>query len=726
MKKKLLLFLSCIIFSYAETSAQCSVNIGNDTYLCSGQSVNLGINLQYFKDSIVITYNAAQGQTQLIGENKVYMHSGAELHTFGGWQYTTGNWGADDGVGLMKNIGTDLWKITIEPQTYFGYHADSSLNGVFMVFRNFDGSKTGRNNSGNDIWMDTKTSPPTNTFSGVSAVWKKDAIVSINWSTGEHTPSISVNTPGLYYVTVTDTNSCQSKDTVLVSLPPAIHLGNDTAICSQSFTLNLNAGTGFNSYSWNGNAGNQYHTVSSAGIYSVSATTSNGCISTDVISISSGIAPSHVFLGNDTVICGFGSVLLDAGVVISPLGDSLVIQYDASQGQSQLVGAAKVYMHSGAELHNLGGWQYVTGNWGIDDNLGRMKNIGTDLWQITIHPQTYFGYPADSSLNGIFMTFRNEDGTLTGKDNAGNDIWMDTKTSPPTNSFTGVSAVWKGLGISSILWSDNSSNTTLTASNTNIYSVKVTDMYGCEAKDTIDINISGLPFVDIGTDQAFCSGSSVLLDAGAGFSTYNWSTGVHTHAISPSTTGTYSVTVTNAAGCTGFDVVTLTSENIPVANFSYSVTGLTVNFTNSSQNDSHFYWHFFGTSFIHDSINASPVYTYTSANTYNVMLIVSNSCGSDTATQTIMTVGVDEPIINNINYEVYPNPGKGLLNFRFSEELKNIYREIFVYDALGEKVFSGSTNLSEYIVNLTNFTRGIYFAEVITNGKKEYKKIIIN
>ncbi len=728
MKKKLLLLLFCIIFYHVKTDAQCSVNIGNDTYLCNGQSVSLGINLQYFKDSLVITYNATQGQTTLVGENKVYMHSGAELHTLGGWQYTKGNWGADDNMGLMKNIGTNLWRITIEPQSYFGYPADSTLNGVFMVFRNFDGTKIGKDNSGNDIWMDTKTNPPTNTFNGVSATWKKDAIFSILWSTGVHTPGISVNTPGTYSVIVTDTNNCVAKDTVHVYVSPTIHLGNDTTICSSSFPFNLHAGSGFNSYSWNGSAGNQNYSVNTAGTYRVSATTSNGCNSKDTISISSssGIPHSQIFLGDDTVICGLGTILLDAGVVVSPLGDSIVIQYNAAQGQTQLIGATKVYMHSGAELHNQGGWQFVTGNWGLDNNLGRMKNIGTDLWQITIKPQSYFGYPADSALNGIFMTFRNEDGTKTGKDNSGNDIWMNTKVSPPTNSFAGVSAVWKGLGISSILWSDNSFNTTLMVSNSGIYTLKVTDNYGCATKDTINISTSGLPFVDIGADRTFCSGNSVLLNAGSGFSSYYWSTGNTAQSISTNTAGTYTVTVTNATGCSGFDVVTLTSENPPVASFSYVANGLTINFTSSSQNDAHFYWHFFGTSFIHDSTDASPSYTYTLAATYNVILVVSNSCGSDTATQTVSIVGIDESGENNFNFDVYPNPGKGNFTFVFSVESIINSLEIIVYDVLGEKVFSERTNLSEYSLDLTNFTRGVYFAEVKINGKRGYKKIIIN
>ena len=39
---------------------------------------------------------------------------------------------------------------------------------------------------------------------------------------------------------------------------------------------------------------------------------------------------------------------------ITPFGDSLTIVYDATQGQTQLVGATKVYFHSGAQLVPFG------------------------------------------------------------------------------------------------------------------------------------------------------------------------------------------------------------------------------------------------------------------------------------------------------------------------------------------------------------------------------------
>ncbi len=731
--KKLLLFLiftSNFQLLIVESFAQCSVNIGSDTTLCNGQSVTAGINIQYFKDSLTITYDATQGQTGLIGASKVYIHAGAELHEFGGWQYTIGNWGQDDSIGLMKNIGTDLWQVTFEPQTYFGYSADSSLWGIFMVFRDSDGSQTGKDNNGNDIWMDAKTNPPASGFTGVTGVWIQDVISSIIWSTGETTSSITINSSGTFSVQVTDTNNCIANDSVTISILPQINLGNDTTICSSDFPVQLNADAGYTNYFWNGNSGSQNFSANNEGTHIVNATFGN-CQSSDTIQISSGIKNSDISLGNDTSICGFATIILNSGVVVSPFGDSLVITYDATQGQSGLVGAAKVYMHSGAELHFLGGWQYTTGNWGQDDSIGLMKNIGTDLWQITIKPQNYFGYPADSSLWGIFMVFRNFDGSQTGKDNNGNDIWMDTKTNPPTNGFSGVNAWWKGIGISNILWSDSSSNTTLLISNSGNYSVIITDMYGCFATDSISISTSGLPFVDIGNDVAFCTGNSLVLDADTGFSSYSWSTGETAQIIAVDSTGTYSITVTNSAGCSGFDMVNITVENTPVADFTFSVNGMTVDFTNTSQNASDFYWHFFGTSFIHDSTNANPGFTYTLPGTYNVLLVIKNSCGSDSVTKSIVIVGVDEIANEDLQFSIYPNPNDGNFNLKINQfvNLKRI--QIDIYDLLGENVFSkqltpkisGQATNNEQLT--TDLTSGIYFLELNFDGHKVFKKFII-
>lgn len=62
------------------------------------------------------------------------------------------------------------------------------------------------------------------------------------------------------------------------------------------------------------------------------------------------------------------------------------------------------------------------------------------------------------------------------------------------------------------------------------------------------------PAVNLGPDTLnIATGQVVTLDAGAGFSSYLWSTGATTQSINASATGTYSVVVTDINGCTGSD-----------------------------------------------------------------------------------------------------------------------------------------------------------------------------
>ncbi|HLP20327.1 MAG TPA: gliding motility-associated C-terminal domain-containing protein [Chitinophagales bacterium] len=117
---------------------------------------------------------------------------------------------------------------------------------------------------------------------------------------------------------------------------------------------------------------------------------------------------------------------------------------------------------------------------------------------------------------------------------------------------------------STYLWSDNSTNQTLTVSTTGTYGVTVTDINsGCTASDDADVTIHTFPVVNLGPDQTQCGGS-VTLDAGNAGATYLWSNGATTQTVSVSTSGIYRVTVTNATNCTATGSVNVTINTYPV------------------------------------------------------------------------------------------------------------------------------------------------------------------
>jgi hypothetical protein len=85
------------------------------------------------------------------------------------------------------------------------------------------------------------------------------------------------------------------------------------------------------------------------------------------------------------------------------------------------------------------------------------------------------------------------------------------------------------------------------------------------------VTVNALPTVAITGGGAFCAGSTITLDAGAGFSAYIWSPGGETtRTINPdnTTTGTktYSVKVTDGNGCSNTTSTTVTIKPVPTVN----------------------------------------------------------------------------------------------------------------------------------------------------------------
>jgi hypothetical protein len=109
--------------------------------------------------------------------------------------------------------------------------------------------------------------------------------------------------------------------------------------------------------------------------------------------------------------------------------DSVILTFDASLGNAELVGASKVYIHHGVvtDVPNGTTWEYVIGNWGQDDGVGEMQPVPgqPDKWQISIAPsiRNHFGVPAGTNIFRISCVFRSADGNTKGSIAPGNYGW---------------------------------------------------------------------------------------------------------------------------------------------------------------------------------------------------------------------------------------------------------------------------------------------------------------
>lgn len=111
------------------------------------------------------------------------------------------------------------------------------------------------------------------------------------------------------------------------------------------------------------------------------------------------------------------------------------------------------------------------------------------------------------------------------------------------------------------LWSTQETTEQITVTTTGAYGVTVTTQYGCTSSDAVMVDFNDLP-VDPLQDIITCETSPPVLDAQNPGCTYLWSNGETLSTIVASSSGTYTVAVTTADGCTGnFDAtVTLMPE----------------------------------------------------------------------------------------------------------------------------------------------------------------------
>ena len=128
---------------------------------------------------------------------------------------------------------------------------------------------------------------------------------------------------------------------------------------------------------------------------------------------------------------------------------------------------------------------------------------------------------------------------------------LPTPTITGSLSFcTGGSTTLNAGSFSSYIWSTGAITQTIVVNTANTFTVTVTNANGCTGSATVATTINSNPVPSITGSLSFCTGGSTTLNAGS-FSSYIWSTGAITQTIVVNTANTFTVTVTNANGCTG-------------------------------------------------------------------------------------------------------------------------------------------------------------------------------
>ena len=366
-----------------------------------------------------------------------------------------------------------------------------------------------------------------------------DRVVYYSWSGGSYTNQApnELTTIGTYVVTATADNGCTATADIEITETMGrphveINAPNTDITCSQSY-LTLTATGDAVSYAWSGglDPNQAVNIVESTGVYTVTATASNGCTAVTSVTITENLTPPTVSIRNES---GFNQIDCNAtSVHATATGTGVSYQWTGG--------------HIGAEIDlTAAGTYYVTAT-GVNGCQNTAYVVITEDFtvpQASITPS----YPAlDCAHRTVDLTANI-------------------------------------VGGGTYLWDNGDFSQSITISQSGIYTVTVQGINGCENEVSIEILDNFTPpdaRIDniTGEDVLTCNLDSIHIIAQGGYS-FAWSNafwggGPEQYITSP---GYYSVVVTARNGCTASAQIYIDSNMEPPTLYDFDTpNGLELN-----------------------------------------------------------------------------------------------------------------------------------------------------
>lgn len=279
-------------------------------------------------------------------------------------------------------------------------------------------------------------------------------------------------------------------------------------------------------------------------------------------------------------------------------------------------------------------------------------------------------------------------------------------------------------------WENSTSTPTYSNLSPGTHTVDVMDSRGCIVEETFTINpypVIPNTVYAMGLGYSFCESDSIQLMATPGYSSYLWNTGDTSHSIYATATGTYSVNITDSLGCTNTGSQAVTEIPLPNANFTYIDNNtLLIDFSAPTNTPGSTYAWDFGDGFT-ETGNANTSHFYLVSGSYQVQLIVTNNCGSDTATITInISFGSGIHSYETLPITVAPNPFSQQTTIRFDNESHDEF-ELNIYNLHGQLVrHTSAIQGNQAVVEKMNLAAGTYILELKSKKMRALERLLID
>lgn len=395
---------------------------------------------------------------------------------------------------------------------------------------------------------------------------------------------------GVYSLKATNGNGCVAMDELMLKINPlpivTIQSAGTTTICEGDSTDLFTSDTGFVSYQWRKNgssitgATSTFYSASPTANYALQVSDSNACTAISngiavnaplqIIPAITGLAPDYCINSADAELQGIPSGGVFSGGV-----------FNGSSFSPSATGAGNFTITY--TITDTFGCKYETNEPAAIHELPVVSfSAMSDAYCANDVPVALSGDPAGGIFTGTGVNGNFFDPTqaLIGENiitYSFSDSFSCSNTATDTITInelpviflsndtaicSGSSAQLHAAGADTYEWlpatglDDASSNHPVaTPVSTITYTVTGYSSLGCSNNSQLTITVNPLPFVNLGADTILCDSASLMLDAGDGYSFYNWSTGAVTQTIEVTDSNAYSVVVTDANGCQGSDTI---------------------------------------------------------------------------------------------------------------------------------------------------------------------------
>jgi gliding motility-associated-like protein len=346
-------------------------------------------------------------------------------------------------------------------------------------------------------------------FPGSLVLKAQTGYMEYRWNTGATDSLLTVTAPGVYYIDITDSCGNTGADTIRVFNAPGISfsLGADLQKCNTD-SLVINAQSGFASYTW-GPAYNSYNTAPESFVvfpdrdtsYFVTVIAANGCTGTDTIAVRVFRSP-QINLGPDRSVCTGDSLVLSTGAGFQQqqwsTGQHSSVIVVKNTGSYSVVATTAEGCRSFDTLKLISLLPLPTPVLGSDKLcMGETKflnpgNFSSYLWQ-------------DGSINSTFQVSGPGVYAVTVTDAnqcKGTDTLVIQNLLPLPSYFLPADTVICGYETIQLkpagvfidyLWNTGATTPAIDVAAAGKYWLRVTDMNGCNGKDTLDVQQKECP-----------------------------------------------------------------------------------------------------------------------------------------------------------------------------------------------------------------------------------------